>query len=321
MVQSQNLASFTERQQVSLLGRIVGAQSPFQVRDALLGYLFLSPWLAGLVLFFGGPIIASALLSLADYDVVSTPIFVGLENYERAFVKDDLVWDSLLRTIYYTLAVVPITLSGSLLLAILLNQSLTGTNLFRTFFFLPHLTPAVAMAVLWLWLLHPQLGPVNAFLGSLGLPKPGWLASRTWAIPSMILISSWAGMGGNSMLIFLAALQGVPTELYEAAEIDGGGIAAKFRHITLPMISPTIFFNLLLGIIGALKVFTLAFVATEGGPSYATWFYALHVYNQAFKYFRLGYGSALAWIFAVIVISLTVIQVRLSRHWVYYMGE
>jgi len=306
---------------MSALTKLLRAESQVKAHDHLVGYLCLMPWILGLVIFVGGPIIASAILSFTEYDILSKPRFVGLGNYQRAFVKDELVLPSLGRTFYYAAAVVPIVLVGSLLLAVLLNQKLVGTNVYRTLFFLPHLTPAVAMAILWLYLLHPQLGPVNAFLGAVGLPQPGWLSSRAWAIPSMILISSWAGMGGNNMLIFLAALQGVPIELYEAVEIDGGGALARFLHVTLPIISPTIFFNLVLGIIGALKVFTLAFVATEGGPSYATWFYALHVYNQAFQYFRLGYGSALAWIFALIVIALTLLQVKVSQSWVFYRGE
>jgi multiple sugar transport system permease protein len=216
---------------------------------------------------------------------------------------------------------VPLGVVGSLLLAMLLNRKLKGTNLYRTLFFLPHLTPGVALAVLWIWLLHPTVGPINLVLSWFGIAGPGWLTAKAWAIPALILISLWAGLGGNTMLIFLAGLQGVPQELLEAAEIDGAGSWSKFRNVTLPMISPTLLFNLILGVIGALKVFTLAYVATNGGPSYATWFYALHIYQQAFAYFRMGYGAALAWIFVLVLLAFTYLQLTLSKRWVYYAGE
>lgn len=263
----------------------------------------------------------SAYLSFTEYDVLSPPQFIGLSNYARAFTGDKQFWPSLGRTLYYSIIVVPVGLIGSLALAMLLNQGIKGTNVFRTLYFLPHLTPAVALAVLWVWIFHPSLGPVNTMLGWIGIDGPGWLTSKQWALPALIIITVWAGVGGNTMLIFLAGLQGVPKELLEAAEIDGAGAWARFRNVTLPMISPTMLFNLILGIIGALKVFTLAFVATNGGPSYATWFYALHIYNQAFNYFRMGYGAALAWIFVVVLMAFTYLQLHLSRHWVYYAGE
>ncbi len=307
--------------QPSFWMRLVGAKSRLQVQEARWGYIFLIPWLLGLLIFILGPILASAYFSFQEYDVVSPPRFIGLENYIRAFTADKQFWPSLWRTLYYSLIVVPVGLVGSLLLAILLNQGVRGTNVFRTLFFLPHLTPAVALAVLWIWLFQPTIGPINAALGAVGIPGPGWLQSKDWALPALIIISLWAGIGGNTMLIFLAGLQGVPRELYEASEIDGAGRWAKFRNVTLPLISPTMLFNLILGIIGALKVFTLAFVATSGGPSYATWFYALHIYRQSFEYFRMGYGSALAWIFVVVLMIFTYIQLVSSRRWVYYAGE
>lgn len=306
---------------LSFMRRLLRAESDMQARKAVFGYLFLLPWLAGLLVFYVGPIIASAYFSLTEYEILSSPRLVGLANYKTAFFEDRLFWPSLRRTFTYALVSVPLGLVGSLVLAILLNQGLKATNVFRTLFFLPHLTPSVAMAILWVWLLHPQTGPVNAMLGKLGIPGPGWFSSQQWAIPSLILISLWAGMGGNRMLIFLAGLQGVPDELYDAASIDGAGTWRRFWNVTLPMISPTMLFNLVLGVIGALKVFTMAFVATEGGPAYATWFYALHLYRQAFDYFRMGYGSALAWILAVILLVFTFVQLRMSKRWVYYAGE
>ncbi len=307
--------------QPARLARWVGIRSPLQANEAKWGYIFLLPWILGLVIFILGPILASAYFSFTEYEIISAPRFIGLENYVKAFTDDALFWSSFGRTFTYALAVVPLGLTGSLLLAILLNQGLLGTNLFRTLFFLPSLTPAVALALLWTWLFHPSVGPINVALGWFGIEGPGWLSSKDWALPALIIISLWASVGGNAMLIFLAGLQGVPQELYEAAEIDGAGNWAKFRAVTLPLITPTLFFNLVLGIIGALKVFTLAFVATLGGPSYSTWFYALHIYRQAFEYFRMGYGSALAWIFVIVLLVFTFIQLRLSQRWVYYAGE
>lgn len=300
---------------------LVGASSTMQARRALNGYLFLLPWLLGLTIFWIGPILASFYFSFTHYDVISTPRWAGLSNYEQAFGKDNLFWPSLRTTLTYSLTVVPLSLAGSLFLAILLNRGMKGTNVFRTFFFLPHLTPLVALALLWTWLFHPSVGPINMLVELFVAEGPGWFTSEKWALWALVVIALWAGWGGNAMLIFLAGLQGVPQELYDAAAIDGAGGWAKFRHVTLPMISPTLLFNLILGVIAALKVFTLAFVATKGGPNYATYFFALHIYNQAFQYFKMGFGAALAWIFVVILLIFTYVQLVLSRRWVYYSGD
>lgn len=305
----------------SLLARLVGAKTQYQTRKALWGYLFALPWILGLIIFWGGPILASLYYSFTKYGVTDSPRFIGLENFITAFSKDDLFWSSLGRTFTFAIIFVPVAIIGALVLAILLNQKLKGTNIFRTIFFVPHLLPAVAIAVVWSFLLAPKLGPINEFLRNMGVAEPpAWLSSRDSALWSVIMINVWAAMGGNTMLIFLAGLQGVPQELYEAADIDGAGGWSKFRNVTLPLISPTIFFNVVLAIIASLKVFTTAFVTTQGGPSYGTWFFALHIYNEAFKYFRLGYGSALAWVLAVILIIFTFIQISYSRRWVHYEG-
>lgn len=305
---------------VSFLARLAGAKTPLKAQRALWGYVLLLPWLLGLIIFIIGPIIASFYFSFTDFEGMGIPAWIGLANYQKAFFGDDLFWPSLARTFEYSLVVVPVGLLGSLVLAVLLNHGIKGTNVFRTIFFMPSLTPAVALALVWTWLFNPTVGPINVTLGWLGIHGPGWLSDGSAALPAVIVISLWASMGGNAMLIFLAGLQGVPESLMDAAEIDGAGRWAKFRHITLPMISPTLFFNLILGVIGALKVFTLAFVATKGGPSYATWFIALHIYQQAFSYFRMGYGSALAWIFVVTLLIFTYLQLSFSRRWVYYAG-
>ncbi len=305
----------------SLLARLVGTKTKFQTQRALWGYVFALPWVIGLLVFWVGPILASFYFSFTSFEVVGAPKWLGMENYVRAFTQDDLFWPSMGRTFTFALFYVPVAIIGALLLASMLNQKLKGTNWYRTIFFMPHLVPAVALAVVWTFLLAPKLGPINMILRELGVENPpAWLASRDTALMSVIMINVWAAMGGNTMLIFLAGLQGVPQELYEAAEIDGAGPVRKFWNVTLPLLTPTIFFNMVLAIIAALKVFTTAWVATKGGPSYATWFFALHIYTEAFQYFRLGYGSALAWVLTVIVMVITWFQVQYSRRWVHYEG-
>jgi multiple sugar transport system permease protein len=303
------------------LGKLVGAKTKFQIRRALWGYLFALPWILGLILFWAGPTLASFYFSFTNFEVIGAARWIGLENYIRAFTRDDLFWPSLGRTFTFTIINVPAVVGGALMLAILLNQKLKGTNIFRTIFFVPHLLPAVAIAVLWTYLMQPRLGPINMMLRDIGVSSPpNWLASASSALYAVTLITIWAGMGGNTMLIFLAGLQGVPQELYEAADMDGASALSKFWNVTIPLLTPTIFLVLVLAIIAALKVFTTAWVATQGGPSYSTWFFALHIYTQAFQYFRLGYGSALAWVLAVIILFFTYIQVSSARRWVHYEG-
>ena len=290
------------------------------VRGAMEGYLYLMPWLLGLLVFYAGPMIASFLVSFTKYDVVRPAQMVGLGNYKEALTSDSLFWPSLGRTFYYALVMVPVGLGASLLMALLLNQGFRGTGVFRTFFFLPSLTPVVAASFVWKWILNPDVGPVNYALWKLGIQGPGWLTDHDWVIPSLMIMALWGIAGGTRMLIFLAGLQGVPQELYEAAEIDGANSWHRFWHITLPMISPTLLFNLILGVIGALQVFTSAYAATNGGPGYASWFFALHIYKNAFQYFYMGYASALAWIFLGVILLLTYLNFRSSDRWVYYEG-
>ena len=294
-----------------------------RAKEAIAGYLFLSPWLLGIILFIVGPMMTSGFLSFTRYDVVNPPTFVGLDNFIEIFTKDRLFWPSLLLTFRYALIVVPLSLVGALSAAMLLNQALRGTTWFRTFFFLPHLTPIVAAAVLWGWIFNADVGPINHWIRTItgSDNAPGWFRDPDWAMTGLIIMAMWGAIGGNTMLIFLAGLQGVPQELYDAALVDGAGLWAKFRNVTLPMLTPTIFFNMVLGIIGALRVFAAAYVATQGGPAYSTWFYALHIYTRAFQYFEMGYASALAWIFFFVLFVFTFVQFRQSRRWVYYAGE
>lgn len=289
--------------------------------EAISGYLYVSPWILGFLMFTFGPFIASFLLSFSHYAIATPPRWAGLDNFRRAFLLDELFWKSLRVTSTYVLWMVPTGIVFSLLLAVLLNQNIRGNAVFRTFFFLPTLTPTVAAALLWKWILHPEVGMVNAVLWEyLRIPGPGWLTDPDWALPSIIMISLWGSVGGGRMIIFLAALQGVPQELYEAAEIDGAGSIRKFLHVTLPIITPSVFFNLVMGIIGAFSVFAVAYVGTDGGPMYATWFYMLHLVRQALAYFDMGYASALAWILFSVLVLFTTVQLRLSGRWVYYAG-
>ena len=291
-------------------------------REAITGYIWVSPWIIGFLIFTLAPVVASFLLSLTTYSILSPPKLVGLKNYITAFGGEDRqFWGSLGRTLYYTGVTIPFGVAGSLFAAILLNQRIKARALYRTFYFLPSLTPSVALAILWMWIFQPDVGLVNHLLWKVGIQGPNWFSSKEWAIPAFILMSLWAGIGGGRMIIFLAGLQGIPIELYEAADIDGAGRWTKFVHVTLPMLSPTVLFNLVIGMIGALKIFTTAYIATGGGPAYATWFYVLNLYYHAFRYWHMGYASALAWIFFFIVMVLTFLQLRWARGWVYYESE
>jgi len=292
-------------------------------REEINGILWTWPWLLGFLLFVLGPMVASLYLSLTTYAIGSTPQFVGFNNFTRALSgKDDLFWPSMSRTVEYAFVMVPIGIGLSLLAATLLNQRLRGTAIYRTLFFLPSLTPVVAAAVIWRWLYQPEFGAINWLLWELGVDEgPRWLTAPASAMPSLMLIGLWLSVGGGAMVIFLAGLQSIPQELMDAAAIDGATPWQRFRNVTLPLLTPTIFFNLVIGIIAALKVFALAVLATQGGPNFATWFFNLHLYNTAFQFFEMGYASALAWIFFVLVVALTVLNVRWSRNWVYYEGE
>ena len=281
-------------------------------REAIEGYLYISPWLIGFLAFAAGPMLVSLFLSLTRYKIITPPDLVGFSNYLRMF-QDDLFWRSLWNTIYYALVFVPVSIAGSLLCALLLNQRLVGRTLFRAVYFLPSITPIVATAFLWLWIFQPNVGLANYLLDAAGLEGPRWLDDIRWSKPALIIISLWGSIGGGAMLIFLAGLQGIPRELYESADIDGAGANAQFWRITLPLLSPSMFFNLVLGLIGAMQMFTLAFVATSGagqtrpagGPAYSTLFYVLNLYNHAFDYWEMGYASALAWFFFLLLLALT----------------
>lgn len=288
-------------------------------REVMEFYIYISPWLIGLIVFTLGPILASLALSFTSWDVLTPAQFIGIENYRTCFFEDDLFWKSLSVTFYYLLSV-PIRLSVGLIIALLLNQKIKAMAFFRTIYYLPSVISSVAVALLWLWIFNPDFGLFNYLLWRLfHIHGPAWLFDERWVIPSFIIMSLW-GVGGN-MIIYLAALQGVPTILYEAAELDGATPWTTFWHITIPMISPAILFSLIMNIIASFQVFTPGFIMTNGGPNNASLFYVLYLYRNAFQYFKMGYASALAWILFLLILTFTLITFKSSPLWVFYSGE
>ncbi|WP_154792313.1 carbohydrate ABC transporter permease [Occultella kanbiaonis] len=287
--------------------------------EARWGVLLALPAILGFAIFTIGPMVASLIFSLTDWQIGGDPQFIGFGNYVE-MADDPLFWKSLGVTTYYTLAAVPLTLFVGFVVALLVNQSFRGQSLWRTVYYLPTLVPAVASAVLWIWIFNPDFGLFNTILRSVGLPTSNWLYSESTAIPSLVIMATWGF--GNAMVIFLAGLQGVPGQLYEAVALDGGGAWAKFRHVTWPFMTPVIFYNLVTGVIGTFQVFNQAYVMTEGGPNNATLFYIYYLYTKAFTDSEMGYASALAWVLFLIVMVVTVVLFRNARSWVFYeMGD
>jgi multiple sugar transport system permease protein len=281
------------------------------------GLLFSSPWLIGSVVFLGYPLAAALYYSLTDYSVLLPPVFIGLDNYVELF-QDELVYKSLYNTVVFAFGSVLLSMFTSLVLALLLNNQIRGITLYRTIFFLPSLMPMVASAILWMWMYSGEGGIINTALAGIGIDGPAWLADPNWAKTAIIVMAAWGA--GHAMVIFLAGLQDVPTSLYEAAIIDGAGFWQRLFHVTLPTISPVIFFNLLMGFIGGFQVFTQAFVMTggSGAPEQSTLFYVLQLYNVGFNDLRMGYACAMAWVLFAIIFCLTMIVTRLSRRFVSY---
>ena len=281
-------------------------------------YLFILPWIIGFLAFTLLPVIASLFYSFNYYDILTPARWCGVENYVNLF-QDDLFYQSLKVTSYYALGSVVLSIAVSVFVAIVLNRNIHGVSFFRTIFYLPSVISGVAVSLLWLWLFNPDFGLINFLLWKLfRIDGPGWIYEAKWVIPSLIFMSLW-GIGGG-IVIYLASLQGIPTDLYEAAEIDGAGTLRRIVSITLPLMTPVIFFNLLMGIIGSFQVFTQAYVMTQGGPGYASMFYVLYLYRYAFKYYQMGYASALAWVLFLILLLLTTLVFRTSERWVYYEG-
>lgn len=288
-------------------------------KQALEGYLCILPWLIGFVCFTLGPMVGALALSFTSYDIITPPEFTGLANLQRAF-KDPLFYASLNNTAYISLLSVPLQQALALSLAMMLNQKLKGIAIYRTIFYLPSQMPLVAAALLWLWVFNPDFGLANAFLDKLGLAPLKWLFDVNLVKPSLVLITLWGGIG-TPMIVFLAGLQGVPDSLYEAAAIDGAGAWAKFRNVTVPMISPVIFFNLIIGVIASFQAyFTLVYTTTQGGPANSSLIYIIYLFFKAFKDFDMGYASTLAWLLFLVVLALTGTQFLFAKRWVHYEG-
>jgi multiple sugar transport system permease protein len=295
-----------------------GTLGPIAKRQERWFYLLISPWLVGLVLFQAGPILGALALSFADWRLPQPPSFVGLANF-RTLVGDPLLGRSLFNTAYYALGTVPLGVGLGLGLALLLNGIRRGANVLRTVFFLPAVVSGVATVLVWGWVLNPRFGVVNALLAQVGIRGPGWLQDETWAMPALILMSLWSV--GTSMVVYLAALQGVPRELHEAASLAGAGRWSRFQHVTWPLISPVTFFLLVVNLIGSFQVFTPTYILTRGGPNNATLTLPLYIYLNAFAWNRLGYASALALILFAAILALTLVQFRVADQWVFYSGD
>ena len=294
------------------------------LREHIEGYLFISPWILGMVLFALGPILASFGLAFTRWNLFTEPEYVGWANFQK-LAHDPLFYKSVLNTIYYTVFAVPLGLVLALGLAMLVNHRLRGVNFFRTAFFLPNVVAGIAMLLLWKWLFDPNFGLINLFLDWtglmavfewIGIGRPQWISSRAGAMPGLVFMSIW-GLGG-SMMIFLAGLQNIPRELIEAAELDGAGPWKRFRYVTVPLLTPTIFFLTMVGVIASLQVFNQAYVMTQGGPAHATLFYVLYLFQTAFERFQMGYACAMALVLFIITLIVSLIQLAMGKKWVHY---
>ncbi len=289
-----------------------------QRKEALAFYLCVSPWIIGFIFFYIGPIIASFYYSLTKWDLLTPPEWVGLENYVRIFTRDKLFLQSLKVTFIYTFSYVPLDLIIGLGIALLLNRPMRGVGIFRTIFYLPSVLTGVAYVVMWMWIFNPQVGLINTALKAIGVSGPRWLLDPHYALWALVIMSIF--QVGRSMVIYLAGLQDIPRELNEAAAIDGANAWHRFWKITLPMLTPSILFNLIFGLIMTFQSFTNVYVATNGGPLDSTLFYVLYLYQKAFNYLEMGYASALAWILFVIVLLCTILIFATSGKWVFYRG-
>jgi multiple sugar transport system permease protein len=285
-------------------------------REALDGYLGILPWVIGFFAFTLGPMLASIYFSLTQWDIVRAPIWIGLANYVKLFTDDPLFFIALKVTLTYVALSVPLKLIAGLGLSLLLNLKVRGMNVFRTIFYLPAVLSGVAVALMWIWIMHPEMGVVNMILSRFGIEVPKWFWAPETALISVVIMSLWYVGGGA--VIYLAGLQNIPPHLYEAAEIDGANRWHRFRSVTLPLLTPTLFLQLVTGLIDAFQVFTAVYIITKGGPLKATFFYMLYLYQTAFEEFNMGYASAMAWVLTIIIVLCSVVVFRTSNRWVYY---
>jgi len=294
--------------------------SPVERRNLTSGLLFCSPAIAGLLAFTLYPVLSSLYYSFCNYPMLKPPVWVGLANYRTLF-HDPVFYTALYNTVYYAIFATPLGMLVAFLLALLLNQKVKGMAVFRTMFFVPSIVPMVAGSVLWLWLLNPQYGLINAVLQMVGIQGPGWMSDPAWSKRALIVMSAWGA--GGWMLIYLAGLQDVPQDLYEAAEIDGASVLQRVWNITVPFMSPHLFFTLVMGFIGAAQYFTQAYVMTngQGGPVDSTRFFSLYLFQNAFQYWKMGYACAMAWILFIVILAFTILLFKSSARYVYYGGE
>jgi len=288
----------------------------YRAREAAWAYLFLTPFFIGLLAFILGPVVAAFVISFTDWDLLASPSWIGLTNY-REMASDTLFWTALKNTLYFTVVSVPVSLTVALGLATLMNRKLRGINLLRAIYFFPVTASIVAVSLLWSWMYTPNFGIINYTLGQFGLPALKWLVDPNLAMPSVVLMSIWRGLGFN-IVVFLAGLQGIPKDLYEAAELDGAGEWNRFRHITIPLLSPTMFFAGVMAVIASFQVFEQTYIMTQGGPGNATLTLVYHIFQNGFTYLRMGYASAMSFVLFAILFVITIVQVRLQTRWVHY---
>jgi len=288
-------------------------------KEALSGYLFIFPWIVGFIVFLAGPMLASFALSFTRWNIVGDPRWIGLENYEQIFTRDPDFVQSLKVTLRYAVIYLPLSTVVGIAMAVALNSRVRGVGLFRTLLYLPSVVPGVAATLVWVWVLNGRYGLLNTILAWIGIEGPNWFRDPQAALYGIVMIGLW-GVGGSA-IIYLAGLQNIPEHLYEAARVDGASGWQQFRFVTLPMLSPVIFFQLVVGLIGVFQTFTSSFVATGGGPLKSTLFYMLYIYNRAWESLRMGYASALAWILALIILTITILVFRSSPYWVHYEAE
>lgn len=288
-------------------------------KETLWFFFFISPWLIGFLLLTLGPLLSSIYLSFTDWDLFTKANFVSVDNYIRLFSKDKLFWKSIYNTFYYAFIAVPLTMILSLFMSYLLTQKVKGLRTFRTIFYMPSIVPIVASSMVFIWLLAPDIGLVNEFLALFGIDGPAWLWDERYVKFSFVFMAIW-GVGG-SMILLISGMQGIPDELYESASLDGAGKLKQFFNITIPMLTPVIFFNLVMGIISSLQAFSQVYIMTEGGPNNASKMIVPYLFDNAFKYYRMGYASSIAWILFIIILLLTLLVFKTSSLWVYYEGE
>lgn len=287
-------------------------------REAIAGYLFLLPNTIGFLIFTVLAVVASAAISLTEWDLLSPAKFIGLANYQHILTNDPLFRKVLANTLYFTFASVPLAVLIALGLALALNQGIRGIALFRVAYFMPVITSMVVVAMIWRWFYNPDFGVLNYFLRIIGVRNPpNWLASQQWAMPAVIIMAVWKQLGYN-MVIFLAGLQAIPANLYEAASIDGAGRWQRFWYVTIPLLTPTTFFIIIVSVIGSLQVFDAVLVLTEGGPANATRTIVFHIWQQAFGFLQMGYAAAVAWVLFFMIFIVTLLQWRLQKRWVHY---